>query len=325
MAGDKSARQPRVDLFKTNSFVWMALCVALFSACGRPKPEEILVRWNQTSITVADLTKELKRRRDIFRPEGAQSSSLAAEVRKTILSEMVDRKLLLQEAQKQGVQVEPEELAQEIRKYKSSYTELSFQKMLKERAFTQEEWVDIKKENLLIQKYLLGLNRAGVGQSDAELEKYYQEHLKEFQISESVHVRQIVTDTKEKAESILRRLQNGENFAKLAQDLSLSPDREKGGDLGFIKRGSFPREFEICFSMKPGEISPIIPSLYGFHLFKILEKAPARTLEFSEAREEIEIRLKDNAKEEFVKKHLEGLRAEAKIEINEKILERVEI
>jgi parvulin-like peptidyl-prolyl isomerase len=245
-------------------------------------------------------------------------------VKKSILGELIDRKLLLKEAAQQGIQVEPEELALELRKYKSNYTELSFQKMLADKGFTPEEWADLKKENLLIQKYLQSaMGNAEISQE--EMQKYYQEHPGEFEIPESVHVRQIVTNTKDKAEAILRRLTQGENFAKLASDLSLSPDREMGGDLGFIRRGTFPREFEICFSMRPGEISPIIPSLYGFHIFKILEKAPPRILEFAEVEVRIRDILQGRRREEFVRKQIESLRAKVVVEINERVLERVEI
>ncbi|KAB2838502.1 hypothetical protein F9K50_09160 [bacterium] len=159
--------------------------------------------------------------------------------------------------------------------------------------------------------------------TEEAVKKYYEEHLDQFKVPESVRVRQIVTDTKEKAESILRRLRQGENFAKLAKDLSLSPDRREGGDLGFIPRGSFPREFEVCFTMNPGEISPIIPSLYGFHLFKVIEKAPGRTQDLTEVSNKIFMQLKQRAREQYLKSLLERLRSQAKIEINRDVLERM--
>lgn len=301
-----------------------ALTVCALLSCHGPKPEEIVVKIGETQITVGEVTRELNRRRDVYEPEAAQSNAQARNVKKSIVSELIDRRLLLAEATKQGLQVEPEELEIELRKYKSNYTELTFQKMLQERGFTPEEWADLKKENLLIQKFLRG-QVALAPVSEDDLKKYYEGHVADYSIPESVHVRQIVTDTKDKAEAILRRLVQGENFAKLAGDLSLSPDRQKGGDLGFIHRGAFPREFEVCFSMKPGEISPIIPSLYGFHIFKILEKAPPRTQEFAEVRDKIEAELKDRAREDAVKKQIESLRAQAKVTINDKLLERIQL
>jgi parvulin-like peptidyl-prolyl isomerase len=77
--------------------------------------------------------------------------------------------------------------------------------------------------------------------------------------------------------------------------------------------------------MRPGEISPIIPSLYGFHIFKILEKAPPRILEFAEVEVRIRDILQGRRREEFVRKQIESLRAKVVVEINERVLERVEI
>src|SRR5690606_22575432 len=150
---------------------------------------------------------------------------------------------------------------------------------------------------------------------------YYENHLSEFRVPAAVRLRQIVTDPKEKAESILRRLRNGENFAKLARDLSLSPDRERGGDVGFITQGLFPREFDVGFSMKPGEISPIITSAYGFHLFKVLEKVHERQLPWEEVEAQIILNLKQQARKAGREKVLRELRGKTKIEIHEEVLE----
>lgn len=49
-----------------------------------------------------------------------------------------------------------------------------------------------------------------------------------------------------------------------------------GGDLGYFARGSLPKEFdEACFNLKKGEISPVVKSDYGYHIFKLLDRKPA--------------------------------------------------
>jgi parvulin-like peptidyl-prolyl isomerase len=222
-----------------------------------------------------------------------------------------------------GTAVSDEEFEKELNKYKSNSTEVGFQKMLQETSMSYDEWVQLKRENFTVTKFMKEGNVVATNLTPDEVQKYYDEHVDQFKRPESVHVRQIVTDTKEKAESILRRLQNGENFAKLARDLSLSPDRKDGGDLGFITRGSFPREFEVCFSMNPGEISPIIPSIYGFHLFKVLEKSPPKTLDIMEVHDKIVTQIKQKTLRSTLQSLLKELRVKTKIQINEDILKRI--
>ena len=244
-------------------------------------------------------------------------------LRERTLKEMIDRQLLLEESLRSGTVVSEEELQRELKRYKNQYTEWNFQKTLQERGLTPEEWAQLKKENLVVKKFLDHKSSLDHPITPEAVKEYYESHLEEFKKPESVRVRQIVTDSKEKAESILRRLRNGENFAKLARDLSMSPDRKKGGDLGFIMRGSIPREFEVCFAMNPGEISPIIPSAYGFHLFKVVEKAPAKTLDFEEVEDRIVLQLKLQTREKGRQVLLEKLKAEYPVEINERIITRL--
>ena len=74
----------------------------------------------------------------------------------------------------------------------------------------------------------------------------------------------------------LRLLRQGEDFAKVAKEHSLSPDREQGGDLGFFAKGEMPPEFDaIVFKLAPGRISDLVQSDYGFHIFLVAHRKPS--------------------------------------------------
>ncbi|MCC7344637.1 MAG: peptidyl-prolyl cis-trans isomerase [Deltaproteobacteria bacterium] len=301
----------------------IVVAVLVFSACARFDADQTVAVVDGVAIPARELQQALRREKEKFPPERLNSRSEFLKIKEKVLGELIDRKLLLKEATAQGTFISEEEFQDELLKYKSSYTEATFQKMLEERGVSNEEWLKLRRESFIVAKFLAKSGAEAQEVTEEAVKKYYEEHPEEFKVPESVRVRQIVTDTKEKAESILRRLRQGENFAKLAKDLSLSPDRREGGDLGFIPRGSFPREFEVCFTMNPGEISPIIPSLYGFHLFKVIEKAPGRTQDLTEVSNKIFMQLKQRAREQYLKSLLERLRSQAKIEIHRDVLERM--
>jgi len=309
----------------TIKILTLLLGVSIVLACSGPGPDEVLAVLADQKITVGDLQKELLQEKGNYPKRAYSNSNTFFKIKKKLLDEKVDHYLLLGEAKKQGTTVQDAELQQEVQRYKSLYTEVAFQNMLQEVGISPADWVKKKKENLIVKKYLDHITAMSSPVTAEKIEAYYKEHKDEFKVPESVHVRQIVTDSKEKAESILRRLRNGENFAKLARDLSLSPDRKKGGDLGFIPKGTFPREFEVCFTMNPGEISPIIPSAYGFHLFKVLEKAPERTLGLEEVEAKIALHLKQQARQAGREGLLKDLHAQTKIEINQDLLERLSL
>lgn len=305
--------------------IFFLLFLIAVTACVQPKSDEVLAVYGDQKITVGEFKQNLQRDFAGYSDELQDNPGAFAALKKRSLQEMIDRRLLYNRAVQSGTDVNDEEFTREVMKFKNQYTEMNFQKMLQEAGIPQEEWLERKRKNLIIKKYLDRVSDEQHPMTRERILAYYDAHPEAFRQKEAVRVRQIVTDSKEKAEAILRRLRNGENFAKLARDLSLSPDRKQGGDLGFIVKGSFPREFELCFQMNPGEISPIIPSSYGFHLFKVIEKRPETTLVLEQVEGKIAMQLKLQWRDETRKALLDQIKRQTPVEINEKILARIKI
>jgi peptidyl-prolyl cis-trans isomerase D len=141
--------------------------------------------------------------------------------------------------------------------------------------------------------------RARVQVSDEELRSRYSRNLSEYRVEERVRVAHILfktegrtpeeIETLEKtAREVLAQAKAGADFAELARKHSEDSSAAKGGEVGWIVRGQTVPEFEkSAFSMKPGELSDLIKTTYGFHIVKVLAKEDARLRPFEEVREEL--------------------------------------
>jgi foldase protein PrsA len=116
---------------------------------------------------------------------------------------------------------------------------------------------------VLAQKYAVDKLQEKMKATDEEVTAYLTSHP------------ELDTDKKNraKAEEVLKRARSGEDFGKLAQEFSTDGSKEKGGDLGWFGRGQMVQEFEqAAYALKPGEISDVVQSKFGFHIIKLEEK-----------------------------------------------------
>ncbi len=138
--------------------------------------------------------------------------------------------------------------------------------------------------------------------SDADVEQEYDAHRADrYGEPEEVHVRHILftvpadADEKKRGEirthaaTVLERLKKGEDFAAVAKELSEDQsNKDKGGDLGFVRRGHTEEAFETAaFALQPGGLSDVVETRRGLHIIKVDERKAAREKPLSEVREEI--------------------------------------
>jgi parvulin-like peptidyl-prolyl isomerase len=134
-----------------------------------------------------------------------------------------------------------------------------------------------------------------------------------------VRLRQILVEDREAAERARQEIATGTDFVEVAQRTSKEPRASFGGDQGELARSELPPVFaEKIFGLAPGQVSDVIPADYGFHIFQVVERLPAKELTLAEAEAEIRSHLaRSNAEG-----RLEELAAEARARYNPVIYAR---
>ncbi|HZI20959.1 MAG TPA: peptidylprolyl isomerase [Gemmatimonadales bacterium] len=227
-------------------------------------------------------------------------------MRRQILLQMVDEELLVQQAERdttikvtdQEVQDAVEQTVQNVRKQFTSITE--FQSQLRAAGFvSEEEWrrwlADQQRRSILQQRLIEELRQKGklkpIPPTDAELRTYWEANREQQpKRPAGISFRQIVIVPKPDsasnaraltlAESLVVALRNGANFGEVAKKYSAdSASRDQGGELGWFRRGVMVKEFEdVAFHLRPGAISGVVPTEFGYHIIQVERAQPAEIL-----------------------------------------------
>ncbi len=298
----------------------------LLSLFGCQKPPEpppvkkeakIIAIVNGEKIPADDFQKEFYILRKRHRIDESADSGQIRMLKKGLLDQLIEKRLLLQEAGGLKLSVTDTETEEALKRVIAGYPPGAMQDMLKNEGISMEEWKNKLRENMLIEKLIAFKLKGNSNVSDRDIDSYFKLHSKDFIKPLQVHAFQIVVKSEEEALGIRSELLKGGDFRKIAGEKSIGPEFGKGGDLGFFGEGQMPQEFDVIFKMKAGEISYPIRTPYGYHIFKLIEKREAGKMEPLEIKEKIGRILTKEKRHEVLKNMITSLKENAKIEIKE--------
>jgi peptidyl-prolyl cis-trans isomerase C len=197
-----------------------------------------------------------------------------------------------------------------------------------------KEQLQFFSDNFLANEYLKREIAQKVTVSDDELKSYYESHKDEFKTQDMVKARHILVrvdnsasddekkKAKEKTELYLKKIKDGEDFAKLASDFSDDPgSKAKGGDLGFFPRGRMVKPFDdAAFSLKPGETSGIVETQFGFHIIKVEERKDSSVESFDVVKERLKQKLSQDRTRKELTDFIDKAMKDSKTEIYPDVL-----
>jgi peptidyl-prolyl cis-trans isomerase C len=245
-----------------------------------------------------------------------------------ILEGLIEKELLYQESQKAGVKVAPDVVDNQLNEIKKRFPDdKAFEKALADSGLTEADLrARIEKEQS-IQQWIEKNFLEKITISEEEMKAYYDGHPEMFVQPESVRARHILIKVdpkggdaakaaaKKKIEEIQEKLKNGGNFEALAKEYSEDTTRDKGGDLGYFTKGRMVKPFEeAAFSLQVGQVSPIVESIYGYHLIMVVDRKPEGKVSYEDAKPRIQQVLKNEKVRTQLRAHLDDLKAKADIQ-----------
>jgi parvulin-like peptidyl-prolyl isomerase len=221
-----------------------------------------------------------------------------------LLDKFIEEKLILQAANNQNISLSWEEKQEYLAKLS---TEL---KAEGSNSSIEEMDTDILFDRLLIEKYTYTLVK-DIEVKEEEIKEYYDLHKREFMRPQRIEASQILLETEDKAIEVLERVKNAseEEFRKIAEAESIGLEAVKGGRMGVFERGQLPYEMEqVLFSLKEGEVSPVVESSYGYHIFRVDRTFEPELISEKEAWPEIKAKILDLKVNFRISSHVEYLK-----------------
>lgn len=278
--------------------ILIAAAVALCST-GLYAAEKPVAVVNGQKVTREELTKKL------WWQYGAQG-----------LSELVDEKLLLEEAARLGIKADPKELDARMASLSAGYADKAqFEKNLASVGWTPQELRDLLRRQTLI-RYTVILD-GKIIVTDADAKAFFDKNKEKMGAPESVKLSQIFVNTKAEADDAYLALSAGADFARLSALKSTDANLKKNnGSLGYISRGMLLPEIEKeIFSLKPGQYTKTVATGNGYSIFRAEELKPGQDATFEKVKEDVKTALLNQAITQKLPELAAELRQKAKIEI----------
>jgi len=302
-------------------------------AAGKAKQDETApgnaASVNGKAISMSDYLAEIDRlqRQIVMTGRNIDEKAMPA-LRQNALDNLIGKELVRQEIEKKGIKVDASEVDVQLNALKENTPPEDFANSLKQNNMTEQGLREHFGKQLAMVKLIEMEQGSKLTVTPQEVKAFYESNPDLFTTPEMVRASHILvavdknataeqkTRALEKIKSVQKRIQGGEDFAKVAREVSDCPSKVNGGDLNFLEKGrTVPAFDKVVFSMKPGQTSDIVETEFGYHIIRVTERKAAAKVSFDEAKRRIEQHLKNEKINQQFPPFVEMLRSKADVKI----------
>jgi len=258
--------------------------------------------------------------------EGDELLKKMEEAREGLLEQVIDDRLILSRAKELSIRVSEREVEDKLDGIKSGFpSEELFDETLRAQGVTVRNLKDRYRDQIMMKKLVDFEVKSKVDVLPSEISRYYEKHRSEFKVDEKYKVRHILIKAEDEVSFELAKVESSEihdklgqgyDFSELAKAHSQGPNKEQGGDMGYISRGTMLDELEdAIFQLKAGEISGPVRSRLGYHIFNVEDVVNSSYLGLDEAKKDIKAFLFQKELKEKLNEWAAELRSKAYISI----------
>lgn len=266
------------------------LCVVMVFGCARRPKDDVIASVNNKPITASMLEEKIERLPQYYQ-------AFAAQHKKEVLDELIIEELLYEAAKKRKLDKDPD----------------------------MRQLIADARRKILISRVIEDETKNSAPVSEDDVREHYEQNKEKYMVPEMVRASHILTSTEEEAYQAKGELERGADFAAVANEYSKDLTKDRGGDLGYFKKGQMIPEFEsAAFGLNTGHVSDVIKTRFGYHIIKLVDRKPAEYRGFNEVADEIRVSIMRDRQRQSFDTFAATLRKQANIQINQDALEVLE-
>jgi parvulin-like peptidyl-prolyl isomerase len=310
---------------------WAIVALSCASGKGAGK-SEVAAKVDEQTISTQEVIKVVHnfQKQNIGPDSTAQGATVPEKLYYTAVNRLVEQALILDEAKKLGIVVSDTEVTDNVNQLVSmAGGEAKLDSLLKAQGANRADVEKDMRNNLVLKGYLDHVKKTMPAVSDTAVQAFYSGHPELFGAKPEVHARHILiratpqdsdmakAEARQKAQAALDRAKKGEPFEKIAKEMSQDPgSASQGGDLGWFAQGQMVPTFDaVVFSLKPGQLSDVVQTDYGYHVIKLEGTRMGTGTPYDQVKEQIRDHLAQQETQEYFRKQLDSLKAKAKVKI----------
>lgn len=271
----------------------LALCGLVLGACGGAgSVDDVGVAASVNGQTISTETLERLVGSQLADPQGGgppragpDDYAQVEQLQREVLAQLIQDRIVAQAADDLGIEVSPEEVEERFQEAAGSFGGVEgLREEIARRGRTEE---DVREQLAAVVRRdeLQAYFQEQAEVSTSELRAAYEERLEgQYRVADTAH---ILVETEDEAREIVQQLEQGADFAQIAEERSIDQaSGAAGGDLGENPKGTFVEPFdEAVWSAEPGEIVGPVETRFGFHVIQVKD---FRTIPFEEVRQQLQ-------------------------------------
>jgi parvulin-like peptidyl-prolyl isomerase len=292
----------------------LLICTLLFAACGKKSDDQSENAADNSSKSVFVIINGERISTEDYQLFISYSVSMMdtdtktnPEVIETLKKDFIEHRMLMQKALENDINIDEDQFAEIVESFQTIKGQKTLSEFEKQLNMDFQSLKELLCQRIIIGKFLETIADRDITISEEDLKAYYNEKKNEINEDVSAHVLHIVTYDEQAAQNALALIKQGIPFSEAAEKFSVAPERENGGDLGYINVSEYPDIFREVLTLKNDQVSGIIKSEYGFHIFKLLDVQKKANVGFEALKKKLYAELYGIKQEYKVREYIDGL------------------